>query len=111
MANEALLSKVPARVHPMFDCEPDAYRKELADVFGPGMPRFDLVFLGLGDDGHTASLFPGDRALEIKNRLVAWVPHPGMPPDHPRMTLTLPVLNAAKLSVFLVAGESKREPW
>jgi 6-phosphogluconolactonase len=105
MANEALLSKVDVRVHPMVGCDPDACRQELTKVFGPSMPRFDLLFLGLGDDGHTASLFPGDHALEITNRLVARVDRP----DHPRMTLTLPVLNAARVALFLVAGASKRE--
>jgi 6-phosphogluconolactonase len=105
MANEALLSKVDARVHPMVGCDPDAYRRELTKVFGPSMPRFDLLFLGLGDDGHTASLFPADHALDITNRLVARVDRP----DHPRMTLTLPVLNAARVALFLVAGASKRE--
>ncbi|MFN2545622.1 MAG: 6-phosphogluconolactonase [Actinomycetota bacterium] len=110
MANEALLAKVPARSHPMSECDPDAYRAELQDVFGSGVPLFDLVFLGLGDDGHTASLFPGDPALDVTGEPVVRVEHPGMPPEHPRLTLTLPVLNAAKLSLFLVAGRSKREP-
>ena len=106
MANDALLSKVEARVHPMHDCDPDAYSAELGKVFGPEVPQFDLVFLGLGDDGHTASLFPGDPALNVIDEWVATV----VRPDHPRMTLTLPVLDAAKLAMFLVSGESKREP-
>ncbi len=105
MANEALLSRVNARVHPMVGCDRRAYELELASVFGPGVPRFDLVFLGLGEDGHTASLFLGDRALKVTDRLVAMV----LRPDHPRMTLTLPVLSAARLVVFLATGEAKRE--
>jgi 6-phosphogluconolactonase len=105
MAREALLDHVPARVHPMTGCDPDAYEAELRSVVGPGVPRFDLVWLGLGADGHTASLFPGDPALAETERLVAVVDRP----DHPRMTLTLPVLSAAALAVFLVSGEGKRD--
>jgi 6-phosphogluconolactonase len=107
MANHALLSKVPARVHAMVACDPDGYEDALRSVFGPeGVPRFDFVFLGLGEDGHTASLFPGDPALEVTDRWVVLVERP----DHTRMTLTLPVLNAARLAVFLVEGEAKRAP-
>jgi 6-phosphogluconolactonase len=110
MANEALLSKVPARVHPMYDCDPDAYEAELRAVFGNvEVPSIDLNFLGIGDDGHTASLFPGNPALEVTDRWVVDVPEPGMPPQHPRLTLTLPVHDASKLAVFLVSGERKRE--
>lgn len=103
MATEALLAHVAARVHPMSDCDPDGYERELASVFGPEVPRFDFVFCGLGEDGHTASLFPGNPVLGVTDRNVALVERP----DHRRMTLTLPVLNAAKLAVFLVEGEAK----
>ncbi len=107
MAHRALLSKVAARVHrmPAESCDPIAYERELAGALGPGAPTLDLVLLGLGDDGHTASLFPGDPALEERDRLVARVERP----DHPRLTLTLPVLSAARVAAFLVSGESKRE--
>lgn len=107
MAHDALLSKVAARVHRMSGetCDAGAYEEELRAVFGPGMPEFDLVLLGLGEDGHTASLFPGDPALDERERLVVRVERP----DHPRLTLTLPVLSAAKAALFLVAGASKRE--
>lgn len=106
MAHEVLLSRVPARVHRMPEtCDPSAYEAELATVFGEELPSFDLVFLGLGEDGHTASLFPGDPALEERERLVARVERP----DHPRLTLTLPVLSAARVAAFLVSGEAKRE--
>ena len=108
MANESLLSKVPARAHPMVGCDPDAYTHELRDVFGQELPNFDLLFMGIGDDGHTASLFPGKPALDVTDRWVVGVPEPGMPPEHPRMTLTFPVLNAAKLALFLVEGAKKR---
>jgi 6-phosphogluconolactonase len=104
MVDRALLSKVPAWPHPMKGCDPDAYELQLSEVFGPRIPRFDLEFLGLGDDGHTASLFPGDPVLEIIDRLAARVNRP----DHPRLTLTLPVLSAGRLAVFLVAGASKQ---
>jgi len=105
MAHKALLSRVSARTHPMTGCDPAGYERELAAVFGPDVPRFDLMFLGLGADGHTASLFRGDPALEITERFVALVERP----DHRRMTLTLPVLSAVRLVVFLVSGEAKRD--
>ncbi|MFL5798879.1 MAG: 6-phosphogluconolactonase [Actinomycetota bacterium] len=110
MANEALLSKVPARVHAMYDCDADAYEAELRAVFGDvAVPSIDLDLLGIGDDGHTASLFPGKPALDVDDRWVTYVPEPGMPPPHPRLTLTFPVHDASKLAVFLVSGEGKRE--
>ena len=107
MADEALLSKVSARVHRMHGetCDAPGYEVELRAVFGADLPDFDLLFLGLGADGHTASLFPGDAALDESRRLVVKVARP----DHPRLTLTLPVLSAAKLVVFLVSGAGKRE--
>lgn len=106
MANEALLSRVPARVHRMRGetCDAAGYEDELRAVFGEGLPAFDLVFLGMGADGHTASLFPGDPALEETRRLVVKVERP----DHPRLTLTLPVLSSSSLAVFLVSGGDKR---
>jgi len=103
MASDVLLSKVPAIAHPMTGCDPEAYEAGLASVMGPGVPRFDMVFLGLGVDGHTASLFPNGPALEITDRNVVLVERP----DHRRMTLTFPVLSAARTAVFLVAGASK----
>lgn len=107
MAHEALLSKVDARVYPMpgETCHAAGYERTLREVFGPGTPSIDLALLGLGEDGHTASLFPGDPALDETDHLVARVQRP----DHPRLTLTLQVLSAARLVLFLVAGEAKRE--
>jgi 6-phosphogluconolactonase len=106
MAREALLSRVPARVHrmPGESCDAAAYERELRNVLGPN-PALDLVVLGLGEDGHTASLFPGDPALEEEMSLVLRVERP----DHSRLTLTLPVLSAAPVAVFLVEGKRKRE--
>lgn len=115
LADEALLRHVPvAAVHRMEGERPAeeaarAYEARLARRFGAGPPpRLDLVLLGLGADGHTASLFPGSPALEERLRWVAapWVPAVGA---H-RLTLTLPVLDAAAAVLFLVAGASKREP-
>lgn len=105
MANEVLLSRVSARVHPMRDCDAEDYERELASVFGETIPRFELIFLGLGRDGHTASLFPGDPAVGVTDRTVVKVQRP----DHPRLTLTIPVLSAAKLAVFLVTGADKED--
>lgn len=87
----------------------DAYSRILAANFGDdqarGIPVLDLVFLGVGPDGHTASLFPGTRALEEKKRTAAanWVPGK----REWRLTLTYPVFAAARRVVFLVAGAEK----
>ncbi|MCH8161117.1 MAG: 6-phosphogluconolactonase [Chloroflexi bacterium] len=106
MANEALLSKVNANVHrmPGERCDAGEYETEMRDVFGAA-PVFDLVLLGLGADGHTASLFPGDTALEEDQRWVVAVRRP----DHERLTLTLAVLSAARTAIFLVTGTTKRD--
>jgi 6-phosphogluconolactonase len=107
MADEALLSRVPARVHrmPGETCDAAACERELASVFGEGLPAFDLVLLGLGEDGHVASLFPGAASLGVTDRHVIRVEHS----DHARLTLTLPVINAARHVLFLVEGERKRD--
>jgi len=114
MAFETLLSRVPIpeqNMHPM-DCDPTpeegarAYEDSLRRLF-PDMdvPRFDLVLLGLGDDGHTASLFPGTRALDEEQRWVVanWVEKL----DAWRLTLTLPAINAASAAAFIVEGVDK----
>ena len=82
-----------------------AYEKVLRKEFGGRTPRFDLVLLGLGPDGHTASLFPGTPALAEKLRWV--VSNPSPTPGERRLTLTLPVLNAGRRVDFLVAGKDK----
>lgn len=84
------------------------YEALLEGEFEPdGHPRFDYVLLGLGADGHTASLFPGTEALEETRRRAVenYVPKLG----EWRLTLTLPVLNAARRAVFLVVGKEKRD--
>ncbi|MGE0068287.1 MAG: 6-phosphogluconolactonase [Solirubrobacterales bacterium] len=69
---------------------------------------FDLIHLGLGPDGHTASLVPGDPVLEVSDRRVAMTG--GEYQGHPRMTLTYPAINGARRILFLVTGAEKREP-
>lgn len=77
---------------------------------GSARPRFDLVLLGLGDDGHTASLFPGTAALAERRRLVVVNEPPGyVQPAVTRVTLTFPVLDAARVVMFLVTGAGKAE--
>ena len=113
MADESLLSKVPippGQVHRMKgEDDPDAAAKEygqmLKQQFGDGGP--DVVLLGMGEDGHTASLFPGSPALdETEHRCVATVkPDSGQN----RITLTAPFLNKAKLVIVMVTGEGKKK--
>jgi 6-phosphogluconolactonase len=123
MAFHALISKVPLpsqNVHRMpAEIEPpedaaEAYEDVLREFFGfprkPGpIPAFDLIVLGVGKDGHTASLFPGDRALEMDKRWVTAVQTPRGTPLVPRITLTLPLINGASCVLFMVSGSGKRE--
>ncbi|MFQ5776545.1 MAG: 6-phosphogluconolactonase [Terriglobia bacterium] len=115
MAVESLLKHVPVpgeNIHPVptqasLDGSALAYEQTLRTHFNQrrGVPAFDLILLGLGADGHTASLFPHAATLEEKERLV--VAH--NPPTVPlaRVTFTLPLLNKAQRIFFLVAGEEK----
>jgi 6-phosphogluconolactonase len=117
MARESLLSKVPipsANIFPIPAENPDAstaaetYEQTLRKFFAlaaDDFPRFDLILLGLGPDGHTASLFPETAALQEQSRLVVanWVEKL----KAFRITLTLPVLNAARAVAFLVSGTDK----
>jgi 6-phosphogluconolactonase len=118
MARESLLAHVPLpkqnvfRVIAELPAEKAAkyYEDKLRSFFQlapDALPRFDLIFLGLGEDGHTASLFPGSAALAESKRLVVanWVEKF----QSFRITLTFPVLNAGAEVVFLVSGESKAE--
>jgi 6-phosphogluconolactonase len=74
-----------------------------------GSPRFDLVLLGIGPDGHLASMFPDQESLSERSRLVVGVPEAGLEPYVPRVTLTFPALVNARQIVFLATGESKAE--
>jgi 6-phosphogluconolactonase len=116
MANESLISRVPipvGNIHRMEgEGEPktsasryEAVLKRVLQLSDKGIPRFDLVLLGMGEDGHTASLFPDSEALQETKRLVTAVYVEKL--KSYRFTLTLPVLNHAANVFFLVAGESK----
>jgi 6-phosphogluconolactonase len=84
------------------------YERQLREYFGTdGVPAFDLIQLGLGEDGHTASLFPETSALDISDRWV--VVNPVLKLETARLTLTIPVINAGGVIAFLVAGEDKAE--
>jgi 6-phosphogluconolactonase len=87
----------------------DDYERELRETLGEEIPRLDWVLLGLGPDAHVASLFPNRPALEVHDRLAVGVDEPGFEPYVPRVTLTLPVLNAGRSVVFLVTGEEKSD--
>lgn len=82
----------------------DAYERDLREA---GEPEFDLLLLGLGPDGHCASLFPDQASLAERARLVIGVEEAGLEPFVPRVSLTLSALGSAKQTVFLVTGESK----
>lgn len=119
MVREAMLDHVsipPGNVHPLptdgltAEQAADAYAKALAAFYGggaldPARPLFEIVLLGLGTNGHTASLFPGQPALDERERWAAAVAPPGEPV---RVTLTYPPLESTRHAAFLVAGAEKR---
>lgn len=119
MTREALLDRAPipaANIHRIRgeDPQPETaaldYELEIRNVFGTAdaWPRFDLVFLGMGDDGHTASLFPGTSALKVTDRLVVSNYVEKFAAN--RITFTAPLINHAAHVAFLISGESKASP-
>lgn len=120
MACEALLSSAEIReeqIHPapVSGCTPSklasSYEVDIRNFFRAGeseVPRFDLILLGMGSDGHTASLFPGKAALNERRHLVVTSPPGMLPPPVERLTFTLPLINAARAVLFLVAGTDKQ---
>lgn len=114
MAHETLLDQVPLpreQVYPMWSpgTEPDdfalRYEESLRAYFGQESPRFDLILLGMGDDGHTASLFPGTGVLHERAR---WVQAYYLEPQAMyRITLTAPLINQARKICFLTFGTNK----
>lgn len=110
MIQAALLAHVQATWYPIDGarCNAEGYERRLRSRFGE-RPWFDMAVYGLGSDGHVASLFSGRPELEITNKYVVRVPVAGAAPRVPRVTLTLPVLSATAVGVFIVTGPSKRE--
>lgn len=116
MVRQAWLDKIdiPAdNIHPMDTTgsnpaqDAKKHETELRDVFvEQKIPKFDLILLGMGNDGHTASLFPHTEALSVKDSLITVGNHDG----EPRLTFTFPLINQAAHVMFLVAGEDKRPP-
>lgn len=120
MIRESLADHVPMRSrqkHPMpvlLDDPAAAYERELREAFqggpasagGTGVPRLDFILLGMGDDAHTASLFPGSAALSVSDRLIAVNDGAGVTPP-PRITMTYPLINAARHVAVLAVGEKK----
>ena len=117
MANEALLGRLNKGVRPSVmrmegELGPEAgsasYEALVREHLG-GEPRWDLLLLGVGPDAHCASLFPGKPEVEERRRLVTGVELAGMEPQVPRISLTLPALNSARRTVFLVTGADKAQ--
>ena len=119
MVHKALLAVAPIAVDQVLAVDTSLatasesasdYSDQVARFFAqtPGtLPIFDMILLGLGDDGHTASLFPGATALAVDDGIATWSPPGVLPPPVDRITLTYPVLNAAREVLFLVAGANK----
>jgi 6-phosphogluconolactonase len=101
------IHRIPGESGPYAGAED--YEREMRAVFGEQTPRLDFLLLGMGPDGHVASLYPGQPTLDVRDRVAVGVEEAGWKPYVPRVSLTLPVLNAARRIVFLIAGEDKAE--
>jgi 6-phosphogluconolactonase len=115
MVEAALLSRLPVApevVRMEGELGPDAgagaYEAEIRSRLGND-PRWDLLLLGMGPDGHVASLFPGKPEIEETSRLAVGVPVAGMEPQLPRISLTLPAIDAARAVVLLITGAGKAD--
>lgn len=123
MARRLMLDRMGVQAGNVFPVPTDAgdaaeaarrYETELKRYYGaerllPGRPLFDVVLMGLGSDGHTASLFPGHVEVDETTRWVVGVPQAGLEPFVPRVTLTFPALASTREMLFLVSGRAKRE--
>ncbi len=117
MAHESLLAHVPVLADNIYRMPGELpretgaalYEANLRNIFvDQDAPRFDLILLGMGEDGHTASLFPGSPALDESGHWVVGVAHEQPPlPLVPRLTITFPVINAARNVLLLVSGANK----
>ena len=104
-ARPSSIHRMPAD-HPNLDKAAESYAAELRHVLGDGRPRLDLVLLGVGPDGHVASLFPGHPALTEEDRLVIPIVDSPKPPPR-RLTMTLPLLTSAPRVIVMALGKSK----
>jgi 6-phosphogluconolactonase len=116
MTKRVWLDLVPipaANIHPMPtnferpELAAEEYERQILAYFGleaGSIPAFDIILLGMGDDGHTASLFPHTAALSVSDRAITV----GDKDGQPRITFTFPLLNRARCTIFLVAGDSKQ---
>jgi 6-phosphogluconolactonase len=118
MAYNSLIAKIgipTANLHPMPtdlgtpEAGAAAYEKTLKEFFENKPCQFDIILLGMGHDGHTASLFPHSPALDITDRMAAAVPAPKASPVVERITLTLPAINSAHEINFLISGQAKQK--
>jgi 6-phosphogluconolactonase len=103
-SNRPVMHRIRGELGP--DAGADDYERTLREA---GPPQFDLMLLGIGSDGHCASLFPGQKTLSERDRLMVGVHEAGLEPFVPRVSMTLPTLASARHVAFLVSGSSKAD--